>query len=297
MLVHFLLAAPQIIICKRKVQKLQSSAHPICRIARSDHLSPILCALHWLTVRSCVQYKILLTFKSLNNQAPLPISQVFSSCMFWLTNSSHLLLLDSFVFHLLSTNCASCTVHTEVTGCNGGLSDWSLQCDALSCTVHTEVIGCGGIGGLSDCSLQCDALSWTVHTEVTGCSGTGGHGDWLLWCDTLSCTVHTEVTGCSGTGGHGDWFLWCDTLSCTVHTEVTGCSGIGGHGDWSLWCDTLSCTVHTEVIGCSRIGGHCDWFLWCDTLYFLYSSCWGNWMQQDWWSQWLIVTMWHIVLR
>ena len=119
MLVHILLAAPKIIICKCKVQKLQSSAHPICRIARSDHLSPILCALHWLTVRSCVQYKILLTFKSLNNQAPLPISQVFSSCMFWLTNSSHLLLLDSFVFHLLSTNCASCTVHTEVTGCSG----------------------------------------------------------------------------------------------------------------------------------------------------------------------------------
>ena len=72
-----LAGCPQNLICKlRKVQN--NAARLICRSARFDHISLILRPLHWLPVKSRIQYKIirLLTFKSLKIEAPYYLSDL-----------------------------------------------------------------------------------------------------------------------------------------------------------------------------------------------------------------------------
>ena len=78
----------------------------ICRSVRTDHISPILRALHWLPVESRIQYKvIIITFKALNDPSPLIlISLISSSCIFHLANSVRLPILDSFVFQLVRSS-------------------------------------------------------------------------------------------------------------------------------------------------------------------------------------------------
>ena len=62
-----MLISPKHLIC----QLQNNAARLICRSATSGHVSPILRALHWLPVESCVQYTVLfLTFKPLSNHAP-----------------------------------------------------------------------------------------------------------------------------------------------------------------------------------------------------------------------------------
>ena len=85
-----------------KLQRVQNSAARIVsRCSKRDHMTPVLCELHWLPVRQRLQYKIaLLTFKALNNMAPSYISVIFSlnlilgeSCVLLLqiVSTSHLL--------------------------------------------------------------------------------------------------------------------------------------------------------------------------------------------------------------
>ena len=64
------------LICK--LQKVENNvAHLISLSARTDHVSRILRALHWLPVDSRIQYKIIiLYFKSLNSQAPSHLSDL-----------------------------------------------------------------------------------------------------------------------------------------------------------------------------------------------------------------------------
>ena len=65
------------------------------------HIFLILDTLHWLPVKSCILCKILLIFKSLNNQAPSYLYNLIQlhvrSCQLCL------LILDSFIFHLLTS--------------------------------------------------------------------------------------------------------------------------------------------------------------------------------------------------
>ena len=55
-----------------KLQRIQNSAARIVTGAgKRDHITPILHKLHWLPIRSRIQFKILLwVYKALNNQAP-----------------------------------------------------------------------------------------------------------------------------------------------------------------------------------------------------------------------------------
>ena len=55
-----------------KLQKLQNcAARVVTNTYKYDHISPVLKDLHWLPVKSRIDYKIgLLTYKCLTNQAP-----------------------------------------------------------------------------------------------------------------------------------------------------------------------------------------------------------------------------------
>ena len=54
------------------------TARLVMNLEPSDHLTPALFHLHWLPVKQRVAYKLcLLVFKSLNNQAPSYLSELF----------------------------------------------------------------------------------------------------------------------------------------------------------------------------------------------------------------------------
>ena len=92
-------------ICKLKVlQNIDYSL--ICRSARSDHISPILCDLHWLPVESCVQY-LSCVLLPLNHWAtkPVHISLISFNSMFLLAKSVRLPIL---VFHRLISSLLVC---------------------------------------------------------------------------------------------------------------------------------------------------------------------------------------------
>uniref|UniRef100_A0A3Q2NWF9 Reverse transcriptase domain-containing protein n=1 Tax=Fundulus heteroclitus TaxID=8078 RepID=A0A3Q2NWF9_FUNHE len=62
-------------IPQNAVQSLQliqnAAARVLMKINQRDHISPVLASLHWLPVKSRIEFKILLlTYKALNNQAP-----------------------------------------------------------------------------------------------------------------------------------------------------------------------------------------------------------------------------------
>lgn len=54
-----------------------AAARVLTRTKRREHISPILASLHWLPVKSRIEFKILLlTFKALNNIAPLYLKEL-----------------------------------------------------------------------------------------------------------------------------------------------------------------------------------------------------------------------------
>ena len=73
-----LVGVPDYVI--RKLQMIQNNAaRLVLRKRRRDHVTPMLKELHWLPVKSRIQYKVcLLTYKALNNSAPKYISELLS---------------------------------------------------------------------------------------------------------------------------------------------------------------------------------------------------------------------------
>ena len=63
-----------------KLQLVQNAAARVLTKTRKfDHISPILCTLHWLPVKFRIEYKILLlTYKALNGLAPQYLSDLIS---------------------------------------------------------------------------------------------------------------------------------------------------------------------------------------------------------------------------
>ena len=61
-----------------KLQRSQNSATRLDTLTKSrDHISPILRDLHWLPVKSCIKYKILLlTYKCIHGCAPLYLQEL-----------------------------------------------------------------------------------------------------------------------------------------------------------------------------------------------------------------------------
>ena len=54
-----------------------AAARVLTRTKKRDHISPVLASLHWLPVKSRIEFKILLlTFKALNNLAPLNLKEL-----------------------------------------------------------------------------------------------------------------------------------------------------------------------------------------------------------------------------
>ena len=62
--------SPQTVV--KSLQLIQNAAaRVLMKIKKRDHISPILASLHWLPVKSRIEFKILLlTYKALNGQAP-----------------------------------------------------------------------------------------------------------------------------------------------------------------------------------------------------------------------------------
>uniref|UniRef100_A0A8C6M380 Reverse transcriptase domain-containing protein n=1 Tax=Nothobranchius furzeri TaxID=105023 RepID=A0A8C6M380_NOTFU len=61
----------------KSLQLVQNAAaRVLMRIKKRDHISPVLASLHWLPVKFRIEFKILLTYKALNNQAPSHISDL-----------------------------------------------------------------------------------------------------------------------------------------------------------------------------------------------------------------------------
>ena len=62
------------------LQKCQNNAaRVITRTRKYDHISPVMCELHWLPVRQRIEYKLLLiTYKCLNNQGPKYLSELLT---------------------------------------------------------------------------------------------------------------------------------------------------------------------------------------------------------------------------
>ena len=54
-----------------------AAARVLTRTKKREHITPVLASLHWLPVKSRIEFKILLlTFKSLNNMAPLYLKEL-----------------------------------------------------------------------------------------------------------------------------------------------------------------------------------------------------------------------------
>ena len=68
-------------LSRSSIHKLQLVQNAAARILtnthRRAHITPVLAALHWLPIKSRIDFKILLTtYKALNNQAPLYIKEL-----------------------------------------------------------------------------------------------------------------------------------------------------------------------------------------------------------------------------
>ncbi len=63
-----------------KLQIVQNvAARVLTRLRKYDHITPILHSLHWLPIKFCISYKILiLTFKALNGLAPVYLTSLLS---------------------------------------------------------------------------------------------------------------------------------------------------------------------------------------------------------------------------
>ncbi len=63
-----------------KLQLVQNSAARVLTKTRKyDHISPVLSTLHWLPIKHCIDFKILLmTYKALNGLAPQYLSELLS---------------------------------------------------------------------------------------------------------------------------------------------------------------------------------------------------------------------------
>ena len=79
-----------------KLQRvLNASARLVCNAPRFCHISPLLCALHWLPVKSRIEFKILLiTFKAIHGLAPNYLCDLltFKSSSYNLRSSDSILL-------------------------------------------------------------------------------------------------------------------------------------------------------------------------------------------------------------
>ena len=64
----------------KRLQRIQNySDRAICKIAKYDHISPVLKQLHWLPVKARIEHKLLtLTFKAVHGQAPSYLSELIS---------------------------------------------------------------------------------------------------------------------------------------------------------------------------------------------------------------------------
>ncbi len=67
----------------RLINKLQlvknAAARVLTRTRKYDHISPVLSTLHWLPIKHCIDFKILLmTYKALNGLAPQCLSELLS---------------------------------------------------------------------------------------------------------------------------------------------------------------------------------------------------------------------------
>ena len=75
-----------------KLQKVQhTAAQVITRTRKTEHMTPILSEIHWLPVKYCVDFKILVhTYKAQNSLAPDYIRDLLSVCSPTLTLRSHM---------------------------------------------------------------------------------------------------------------------------------------------------------------------------------------------------------------
>ncbi len=69
----------------RLINKLKmvqnAAARVLIRTRKYDHISPVLSTMHWLLMKHCIDFKILLiTFKALNSLAPQYLSKLLSHC-------------------------------------------------------------------------------------------------------------------------------------------------------------------------------------------------------------------------
>ena len=64
----------------KRLQRIQNySARAICKIAKYDHIIPVLKQLHWLPVKARIEHKLpTLTFKAVHGQAPSYLSELIS---------------------------------------------------------------------------------------------------------------------------------------------------------------------------------------------------------------------------
>ncbi len=56
-----------------------AAARVVTRTRNYDHISPVLSTLHWLPIKHCIDFKMLLiTYKALNGLAPQYLSELLS---------------------------------------------------------------------------------------------------------------------------------------------------------------------------------------------------------------------------
>ena len=62
-----------------KLQRIQNIVARVVKIvSKYDHISPVLCSLHWLPIHHRISFKILLlVYKALHNLAPSYLSDLF----------------------------------------------------------------------------------------------------------------------------------------------------------------------------------------------------------------------------
>ncbi len=90
-----------------KLQMVQkAAARVLTRTRKYEHISPALSILHWLPIKHCIDFKILLiTYKALNGLAPQHLSELLShyspSHPLRSQNSGHLIILFLFSAQIL----------------------------------------------------------------------------------------------------------------------------------------------------------------------------------------------------
>jgi len=169
----------------RKVQSVQNAAaRLLTKTRRVDHISPVLCQLHWLPIQRRVDFKLAcFVFSSLSGQAPSYLADDIHMVSEWPRRRLRSSTDRSCVFHAHTTHSV-----TGVSLLPGHVSGTASQQTYATTTSHTQVSGVNlKRTGFLVAGAQCDIpLNCTIQRALL---------NWSLGKKLYSVDVNSRASG------------------------------------------------------------------------------------------------------